>query len=155
MISKKHFSVLQNLFYSKVASCCNSATVRLIFFSTDGGDRISNFVGDNKRVPTKTVDLNCLYQRNLNDKMREKLGVNQEITDIIYISPQELQKKTGNAKFPEEVRNSYAMIAIEFLGNHYELNSIVDLEPMHNGNELMCIAYQLNLKTLSGKYKRN
>lgn len=155
MLSSSKFAYLQNLFYSKLATCCNPVLVTLTFFKTEGGDKFSNFTGDNKRVPDKVVNLHCLYQRDLNDKQREKLGVNQEVTDILYVSPIELEKKFGSNKFPQEVRNSYAMISVEFLGKHYELLSIKDLEPMHNGKEVMCIAYQINLRATTGNYDYN
>lgn len=155
MLSSKRFQSLQMLFFNKLNSCCNSVTVKLIFFTLTGGDRISNFTGDNKRTENKVVDLHCLYQRDLNDKQREKLGVGQEVTDVIYITPIELEKKTGSNKFPEEVRKSFAMIAVEFLGQHYELLNIKDLEPMHNGKEVMCLAYQLNLRHTTGNRDYN
>lgn len=155
MVSATYFAYLQNLFYTRLSQCCNPVEVSLKYFRTSGGDKFTNFTGDNNRLPTMEFNLHCLYQRDLNDKQREKLGVNQNVTDVIYISPLELQQKTGSNKFPEEVRNSYAMISVEFLGKHFELLSIKDLEPVHNGMEVMCIAYQLNLRTDTGNRDYN
>ena len=52
--------------------------------------------------------------------------------------------------FPDYVRKSYSQISVEFLGEHYEIESIRDLEPMHNGKEYICLAYQVNLRATTG-----
>ena len=88
--------------------------------------------------------------RNISDKQREKFGVKEEVTDIVYISPIELKNKYGSMTFPDYVRKSYSQIAVEFLGKHYEIESIRDLEPMHNGKEYICLAYQVNLRATTG-----
>lgn len=146
MLSSTHFEKLQNLFFKKVTTCCNPASVTFEMLSITSPNDYSEFTGDGNRSIDKSFDLKCFYQRNISDKQREKLGVTQDVTDIIYISPLELEKKYGSKNFADIVRNSYAGLFVKFLGSRYTLIKIVDLEPMHNGKEYVCLAYQLNLK---------
>lgn len=150
MISPARFTKLQRLFFDKVTKCCNPAKVTISYIAVTHGDSYEAFTGDGEREPDKVMVLRCFYMRNLSDKQREDIGVSQEVTDVVYISPLELKQKSGDDKFPEYVTNSFSQISIEFLGKHYELLNIVDLEPMHNGNSYTCLAYQLNLSFNTG-----
>ena len=150
MISQGRFLQLQELFFKKVTLCCNPSTVTFKFIKITSTGKYTDFTGDSQREVEKYVVLKCFYMRNISDKQREKFGVKEEVTDIVYISPIELKNKYGSMTFPDYVRKSYSQIAVEFLGKHYEIDSIRDLEPMHNGKEYICLAYQVNLRATTG-----
>ena len=150
MISQARFSALQELFFKKVTQCCNPSTVTLKFIKVISTGKYTDFTGDSQREVEKEIVLKCFYMRNISDKQREKAGVNESVTDILYISPIELKNKYGSSTFPNYVRKSYSQMSVEFLGEHYEIDSIRDLEPMHNGKEYVCLAYQINLKATTG-----
>jgi len=138
------------MFFNKVTSCCNPSTIKLKFIKSISTGSYTDFTGDSIRELDKEVELKCFYLRSISDKQREKTGVSQEVTDIVYVSPIELEKKYGTNKFPDYVRNAYSNISIEFIGGHYEILDIRELEPMHNGKEYVCLAYQINMKKTTG-----
>lgn len=150
MISASRFAQLQGIFYRKVTSCCNPSEVTLKFIKVNSTGRYTDFTGDSDREAEQSYTLKCFYMRALNDKQRENVGVTQEVTDIVYISPIELEQKYGSKVFPERVMNSYAEMVAEFLGKHYEIMNIQALEPMFNGKEYICLCYQLNLRNTLG-----
>ena len=145
MISPATFARLQAMFFSKVTSCCNPATVTLKFIELTSTGRITDFTGDSVRTVGQEVVLNCFYKRNISDKDRENSGVSEDVNTMLYISPLELKNKFGFFNFPAHVRKSYSQIEVEFLGEILEIESIRDLEPQHNGEEYTCLAYQINL----------
>lgn len=155
MITKTKYLQLQALFFSRVTSGLNPSKVVFEFISVAHANDFEEFTGDGTRTATLEISLGCFYMRNISDKQREKMGIRQEVTDVIYISPLELQQKYGNTKLPGHIRNSYSQFSVSFLDKHYEIDSIIDLEPMHLGNEETCIAYQLNLKGTTGNRSIN
>lgn len=150
MITPSKFAQLQKLFFNKVTKCCNPSSVTFSFIKLTSEGGFADFTGDSSRSIDKEVSLRCFYDRNLSDKSREKYGVSSEVTTIVFISPLELKQKYGDIKFPDYVRTSFSQISVTFLGKHYEIENIIDLEPMHNGKEWMCLAYQVNLMNSTG-----
>tara|TARA_Y100000031_G_C8057565_1_gene309075 strand:+ start:79 stop:510 length:432 start_codon:yes stop_codon:yes gene_type:complete len=138
------------MFFNKVACCSNTGKVELKFIKIEQGDDFSDFTGDNERTIEKDITLGCLYRRNISDKVREEVGVDQNVTDIVYISPLELKRKYGSMEFPDYIRNSYSQFAVKFLGKHYEVVQIRELEPMELGGKMMCIAYMITLNRDKG-----
>lgn len=138
------------MFFSRVTQCCNPSTVKLKTIKTISTGKLTNFTGDSLREVDKIYEFGCFYMRNISDKQREKMGVTQDTTDVVYISPLELERKTGDVLFPDYVRSNYSRIAVEFIGAYYEILNIIDLEPMFNGKVYVCMAYQLNLKKTIG-----
>jgi len=150
MITPSKFAQLQKLFFSKVTTCCNPSTVTLNFIKLTTNGDYADFTGDSERDIDQEITLRCFYDRNLSDKRREKYGVSTEVTDIVFISPLELKAKYGNIRFPEYILSSFSQISVGFLGKHYEIDNIIELEPMHNGKEWVCLAYQINLMGTTG-----
>lgn len=146
MLPAGKFAELQKLFFCKVTSGCNVSSIDINYIKVESGNSFTRFTGDGKRSVEKTVNLKCFYKRNISDKDREKMGVNQDVTTVVYISPLDLKNKTGSPVFSQNVLNSYAGVLVEFIGKIYEIESIIDLEPMFDGKEWVCLAYQLNLK---------
>lgn len=145
-ISVSKYKELQKLFFKKVTECGNPSTVTLSYIEvTSSGDAFSDFVGEGKREAGKSYTFACFYTRNISDKQREKMGIAPNVTDVLYISPLELEKKTGSNKLPDFLKNSSSQTIVEFLGATYEIVNIIDLEPMHNGKEWVCLSYQFNL----------
>lgn len=149
MITPSKFKELQKLFFQKVGSCCNPTSLKLKFVAVTSTNSYDEFTGDGERSVDKEVDLKCLYLRNISDKQREKTGVSQDVTDIVYISPLELEAKYGSQKFPDYVRNAYSHLIVELFGNSYSVVNIQELEPMPVGKEYVCLCYQMNLKRTS------
>lgn len=143
-ISVSKYKELQKLFFSKVTECGNPSTVNLKYIEIKSSDAFSDFIGEGKREPGKEYSFACFYTRNISDKQREKMGIADNVTDVIYISPLEVAKKTGSSKLPDFLVNSTSQTIVEFLGATYEIVNIIDLEPMHNGKEWVCLAYQFN-----------
>ena len=143
------------MFYNKLTSCCNPSSITLNFIKVTSTGSFTDFTVDSKREVEQEVVLRCFYMRNISDKQREKFGITQSTTDVVYISPIELEKKLGSKVLPDYVRNSYAQVTVSFLGKHHEIDSIIDLEPMHDGKEHTCLAYQMNLKQSTGNNDMN
>lgn len=150
MINTLKFKKLQKLFFKQVTSSCNPTTVTLKFIKLTSTGDYTDFTGDSGREVDKEVVLSCFYTRSLSNKQRDKFGVSEDVTTILYISPIELKNKFGSDTLPEYVRRSYSQIAIEFLGKHHEIDSIKDLEPMQSDTGYVCLAYQINLKETTG-----
>ena len=150
MPSIQKFKRLQKLFFDKVTRGTNLSTINLDFIEVEHTTSFAKFTGDGNRSVSTTVILKCFYMRNISDKQREKFGVNQDVTAIVYVSPLELEKKFGSITLPDYVRKSYSQLKISFLEKNYEIDSIIDLEPMHDGTQEICLAYQINLKTNTG-----
>lgn len=148
MISPAYFKKVQEAFFRQVTSCCNQAEVNFKYVTVSHSNSYEKFTGDGYRGVDKEFKLKCLYMRDISDKQREKHGIAQEVTDVLYVSPLELRKKTESINFPVNMRNSYANVEVSFLGKSYNIHNIKDLEPMHNGTEEMCVAYQINLKLI-------
>lgn len=144
------FGTIQKRFFDRITKCCNPSTVKFTFLKTISEGTLSDFLGDSSRVPDKVYELRCLYQRYMNDKQREKAGVTEEVDLSLFISPLELEAKTGSFDFPEQVRSSYSGIAVELFGKHHEIESIRDLEPQQSMGRVTCVAYQINLKSGKG-----
>ena len=68
----------------------------------------------------------------------------------VFISPLGLEAKNGSFDFAKAVRSSYAGIAIQIFGQHYEIESIRDLEPQQTLGKITCVAYQINLRAGKG-----
>jgi len=150
VITPSKFRSIQELFFKKVTLCCNPSSIKLKFIVVASTNDYDSFTGDGERSVDKEVELKCFYLRNISDKQREKTGVSQDVTDIVYISPLDLERKTNSDQLPDYIRNSYSNIMVEFLGTNYNVVNIKELEPMQVGNKFVCLAYQFNLKRTSG-----
>ena len=144
------FGAIQQRFYNNIVKCKNPTEVKLIFIKVTSEGTLSDFLGDSKREPEKVISLKCRYQRYLNDKQREKAGVTEEVDMSVFISPLELEQKTGSFELPEQVRSSYSGIAVELFNQHHEIESIRDLEPQQRLGKVTCVALQINLKRGKG-----
>jgi hypothetical protein len=149
VITPSKFKSIQELFFKKVALCCNPSSIKLIFVKVASQNDYDSFTGDGERSVDKEVELKCFYLRNISDKQREKTGVSQEVTDIVYVSPLDLERKTGSMDFPDYIKNAYSNLLVDFVGSRYSIVNIKELEPMQVGNKFVCLAYQLNLKRTS------
>ena len=144
------FAKIQQRFFERITKCCNPTMVTIEYIKVTSQGELSDFMGDNQREVETSFQLKCLYQRYTNQKQREKAGVTEEVELTIFISPLELEKKTGKFDFPEQVRSSYSGIAINIFGKHHEIESIKDLEPQQILGRDTCVALQLNLKNGKG-----
>lgn len=141
-----NYSAIQERFFSRLISCSNPSSVTISFIKVSHRNSFESFLGDGQREEVKTFKLRCFYQRYTNNKQREKAGVTEDVTYSLFISPLELQQKTGSSDFPEYVRKSYSRIKLDFQGSTRSIESIVDLEPSDLKGELTRIAYKINLK---------
>lgn len=144
------FGAIQQRFYNNIVKCRNPTDVKLIFVKVTSEGELSEFLGDNKREADKIISLKCRYQRYLNDKQREKAGVTEEVDMSVFISPIELEQKTGSFELPEQFRSSYSGVAVEIFNQHHEVESIRDLEPQQRLGRVTCVALQINLKRGKG-----
>lgn len=149
MITLAKFKSIQSLFFKRVIACGNPSSVKLLFISALATNDYDSFTGDGVRTIDKEVNLSCFYLRNITDKQRERTGVSQDVTDIVYISPIDLGYRYGSTQFPDYIRNAYSNLMVDFMGSRYSVVNIKELEPMQVDNQWVCIAYQLNLKRTS------
>lgn len=151
MLTPSIFQQVQETFLAKVTDVNNTAFVVLKFLDVDyGGSNLAAFKGEGTRSVATEVTLKCLYKKNISAIDRQKHGLSQEVMAMVYVSPLELQQKTGSQLFPGYTMGGYARMAVEFLGAHYEVESVVPLESQFNGNMFTCVSYQLNLKNTAG-----
>lgn len=142
------FDEIKKRFFNKITFGCNPSKVTFKIYEVTHGDSLSAFLGDGDREEKETFTLPCFYQRYLNDKQREKAGVNEEVKVSLFISPISLKPIFKSEEFPQHVRDSYSNISVELFGVHYEVESIRDLEPIQDFGEVTRVAYQINLKSL-------
>lgn len=145
-----NFSKIQQRFFATLSRCGNPTEVIIQFIKVTSTGSFTDFTGDSQRTVDMEFGLRCFYQRYLNDKQREKAGVAEDVTLSVFISPLDLQAKTGSFDFPDYVRSSYSRIAVKMFGKHHEIESIRDLEPQQLAGKITCIAYQINLKGNTG-----
>ena len=148
-----NFIRIQERFFRKLQSCTNPSSVNIKFLkiTNTSGSLLGGFTGENERTVDKEITVRCFYQRYGNDKQRERAGVTEEVNASIYISPMDLFAKTGEYRFSEEVRKAYSKIAINFLGEYWEIERIEELEPFQANGVHNCCAIQINLKHTTGK----
>lgn len=149
------FANIQKRFFDRITKCCNPTEVTITYLRAVSEGDLSDFLGDSQRVPEKTFKLKCLYQRYLNDKQREKAGVVEGVTLSLFVSPLDLERTTGSFNFPAQVRSSYSGIAVQIFGQHHEVESIRDLEPIQLLGRDTCVALQINLKGSRGNTDYN
>ena len=76
------------------------------------------------------------------------MGVTVDTSVVAYISPIELQAKTGSASIPAEMMSSFRRMKVQFIGKTFEIIRVTEVEPMVLQGGVMCIAYQFDLKDL-------
>lgn len=151
MLTPSIFQKVQETFLAKVTSVNNTSVVTLKFLDVDyAGDKLAAFKGEGVRTVSSSVEMKCLYKKNISEIERQKYGLSQEVTAMVYISPLDLKAKTGSELFPGYTMGGYARMTVEFLGGYYEVQSITPLESQFDGKNYTCVAYQLNLKNVAG-----
>jgi len=148
MISQAQYESFRELFYNRVVTETNGADITLQFIGVAYGDSVDQFLGEGVRTVTSQHTLKCLYRWVKSDKMRENMGVTVDTSVVAYISPIELQAKTGSASIPAEMMSSFRRMKVQFIGKTFEIIRVTEVEPMVLQGGVMCIAYQFDLKDL-------
>ena len=147
MITASEYKKFQVQYFNTLTDFNNPTKVTLQYLSADSSaSDFTEFTGDTVVTIANSYELSCLYSRNINDKQRKSMGVSQDVTDVVYISPLELLAKTGNIDFPDYVRNTYKLLGVLLFGELYDVSSIKSLEPITIAGESACLCYQMNLK---------
>jgi hypothetical protein len=150
-MTKEQFRYFQRSFFKHLTGSFNPVTLKITKISVDHqGDALNSFVGDGVRSEVETYELKALYKRMVSNKEREAYGVSADVSIVVYVSPLELEAQTGSKQFPEYFKRSYAGFQFEFLGNKFEVDRMIAKEEFFSGEELLCMAYQFDLKRDEG-----
>lgn len=91
------------------------------------------------------MEFHAFYQRNISDKTREKYGIANDVTALIYISPIEYKRKMGTYVPDSKLMVNKANLRVNFLGGYYSVNQIVVHEPIESGGVQYCFGIELRL----------
>jgi len=118
----------------------------LFFPSFTGKDSESSFFGDNIKNWNGKLTLKCYYEKNISPKKREKFGIADEISAIVYVSPKELYEKTGKYRLSNLIMKKATGIKVTFDSRNYSLEEIIDKENTDNESSEFSIGIELRLK---------
>jgi hypothetical protein len=94
-LTHTHFLRAREIFYQTVSKSPTSCTLRIneVVYSDD----YSDFIGDS---PRKKIDfkVKCLFTRNITPAQRDKYGLSELVTALVYISPKSLEQEFGTWK---------------------------------------------------------
>lgn len=90
-------------------------------------------------VTTVSKDIHVLFDINATGRDRNKFGIQDNISCVLFTSPQELESNFGFWKFPEKALN----VRVLFEGENYLVDTVRYLEEMYGH----CISVMLQLKT--------
>lgn len=146
MLTLKDYLRYQKIFFRRITNSNNvgRVTIKLLTFS-NSTDTYKDFVGDNTPEEESFI-FGCYYTKNEPEKRKEKEGILDDTTHIVYISPVELFQKTGSYTFPANVMKAKTGISVNFLGVESEVLQIRELEPIRIGGTDYTAAYELQLK---------
>lgn len=153
MISRSKYEEIQRCYYNHINRTTFKTFCTINYISLNHSNNLESFFADGDRAiaekdgVSQTFNIQCLYNRNITEKQREKEGIDQEVDTVLYISPLELELKTGSIDFPDYVRKSYSQITIQAFELVYKVTNIYEMEPLEVHGGRMCIAYRIDLTT--------
>ena len=152
-MKKSDFIHFQKSFFTHLTTGFNpvEVTIHKLGYDADEVYDLDDFVGGGTLQDTTTFKLKALFKKIVTEKDREKYGVDTNVSIIIYISPLELEQKTGSKTFPDYFMNSYAGYSLEFQKRLYEVERVIMLEEFFTTDEIMCMAYQFDLSREGGQ----
>lgn len=140
LITKDKFNQYQGIFYSKVTN--TPYFVELIrvsivdgHYDEDGGFNLEAFVGSSNRV-YKSYRLQCLYEKQIADRTRDKYGIPKEVNGVVYLSPRQLVPLFGD--YHIDVNKT----KFKFEGHTQVINKVVYLEELYGS----CVGLQIFLQ---------
>lgn len=130
-----------------MATTKNPSNIEVLIpeYDSDSVRSESEFTGEIKPIKQNSIKLHCFYNRTDSDIVRSKYGVSEEVTLVVFVSPIELEKKTGSTRFSERIMRNKQLVKVKFNGNEYFVQNILYKEEFPDANETMAIAIQLNL----------
>lgn len=142
ILTHSRFLRYREAFYKKVIQ--SPQVVELVMHQTEAAGEdvparrksLLDFVGDSPRIE-KGYLLHCLYEHTTDPHVREKRGLNDEVSGVVYLAPQQLKALTG-----KETLDRLAT-KIKFRGAEFIVDSVVQLEPFFG----TCISVEVRLKT--------
>jgi len=102
---------------------------------TSSGFSLTNFVGDNPRTPI-LYKLQCLYNKEISNREREKYGLPMEVNGEIFLSPKQLVPLFGTYKL------NWNKTKVHFEERIQVIDRIIYLEPMYES----CVGVQVFVK---------
>lgn len=138
ILTQPKFIQYRQTFYNKVTGTPYTCVLKVHTVSpvsdADEAD-FDSFVGDSPRSENE-YSFNCLYQKVVNPRQRERLGLPDTVDGIIYLSPLQLVPVFGTFRINKNTTS------VKFEEREQVIENITILEPIYGS----CIGVQINLK---------
>jgi len=148
-MTKSKFKKLQNLFFSKI--CKQPNTIKLYAFDVINEGDYYSFIGESAVVEKDPLILRAFYVKTDNENIRADLGLAEDIALIVYISPLDLERQTGDKNFTVNI-DKLLNVRAEFINIDYRVKKINKIEPVTIDGDFLHLAYELQLSSYD-KYK--
>ena len=144
LITKQRFLRYRDLFYRKVSQSPEVCTI-ITTAKTSAGS-LEDFVGASNRTTTEYT-IPVLYNYDIQDFGREKVGLTNMQSAVVYISPLQVLKAQGEGSVPQYVDKAAVLLKAQttkviLKGHRYIVEKVDFMEPLFD----TCIAIQLTLR---------
>jgi hypothetical protein len=133
------YSLIKKKFYETVlrSPVCCKITLATYNQNAQGYDAV---VGNTTRTET-SVTLPCLYTRTFDDRTRSKYGLTNNVSGMVYVSPDQLVQAFGTYRLPDN------QVTIELTGEKFYCAKIVYNGEISNYND-SCVSVEFRLKDI-------
>lgn len=137
IVTHSRFLRYQEVLYQKILRVPYTIELEIVSVQNDTslGFSLTNFVGDNPRTPI-LYKLQCLYNKEISNREREKYGLPMEVNGEIFLSPKQLVPLFGTYKL------NWNKTKVHFEERIQVIDRIIYLEPMYES----CVGVQVFVK---------
>lgn len=136
LVTRRRFLALREEFHDQVSVQQQSVLLEWNRVS-QASNSLDKFRGDSPEFVNRKR-IKCLFDLTINAKKREKYGISEDISCVVWLSPIGIKTAFGTQKLP----NDYQFTVV-FQNERYVIESARYLEEMYGSY----IGVQLNLKT--------
>lgn len=131
-LTAHRFHKMRNSFAREVAK--SPAVCQLQITDVTQTTAFDAFTGDSDRE-IFTYDIKCLYEREFSKNTREKYGLSEKVTGIVYLAPEALQTATGTETLDKRT------LKIMLAGILYGVDTVINKAPFYG----TCVAIEIRL----------
>lgn len=137
IVTHSRFLRYQEVLYQKILRVPYTIELEIVSVQNDtsSGFSLTNFVGDNPRTPI-LYKLQCLYNKEISNREREKYGLPMEVNGEIFLSPKQLVPLFGTYKL------NWNKTKVHFEERIQVIDRIIYLESMYES----CVGVQVFVK---------
>jgi len=140
-LTQGQFTNYQNIFYRYAIASPMTISLGIQTPTPSTGNFLEDFAGANNSdtdgYPTTWYDFPALYQRDLDTFSRERYGLVENQSGVIYLSPIQIQDVFGSFNALDE-----RLVVIKLDGHIFMLDKLEYMEPLFGS----CVAIEFTLK---------